>query len=150
MPSITAKGLVSFLRPANLDAPTEPEKELILLFNVLFPELQGDLFSFMQDKTCGCKARLIEALNRNPEQAEQLVQAIYKDLPVGRPIPEFVITKEDTVDPTTLISIAGETMTIEPDRHAYKQTLRKLFAERKVYQGIFIQFNPESWTLYFY
>lgn len=150
MPSITASGLVSFLRPASLDAPTEHEQFVIREFNRLFPELQGDLFSYLQDKTCGCKNRLIDALNRNPEQAEEIVRAVYKDMPEGRPKPEFAITQEDVVDPTMLTSIAGTILKIPAEPSVYKTTLRKLYAERKVYQGIHIDVRPDEWTLFFY
>jgi hypothetical protein len=150
MPSITAKGVLGFIRPSNPQAPSAAEIELVTLFNKLFPELQGDLFSFLQNHECGCKVRLIEALNRNPAQAEQLVQLIYRDVPPGRPLPEFAITTEDTTDPSTLTSIAGTVLEIEPTREAYRAQLRQLFAERKVYQGVFIEFEPDAWTLYFY
>lgn len=150
MPSITAKGLLGFIRPSNPDAPSPLEIELVTLFNKLFPEMQGDLFSFLQNSECGCKSRLADALNRNPEQSEQLVRLIYRDVPPGRPVPEFSITQEETVDPATLTSIAGTVLDIEPTREAYKTQLRKLYAERKVYQGVFIEFTPEAWTLYFY
>lgn len=150
MPSITAKGLLGFVRPSNPEAPSPLEIELVALFNQLFPEMQGDLFSYIQNSECGCKTRLIDALNRNPEQAEQLVKLIYRDVPVGRPVPEFAITTEETVDPATLTSIAGTVLDIEPTRDAYRAQLRQLYAERKVYQGVFIEFKPDTWTLYFY
>lgn len=150
MPSITAKGILGFVRPANPQAPTPTEIELVQQFNLLFPELQGDLFSFLQDSTCGCKTRLMEGLNRNPAQAEQLVRLIYRDVPVGRPTPEFAITTEDTTDPATLTSIAGTVVDIDPNRDAYRTYLRQLYAERKVYQGVFLEFKPAAWTLYFY
>ena len=150
MPSITASGLVSFLRPAQLDAPTEHERSILLLFNRLFPELQGDLYSYLQDKTCGCKDRLIAALNRNPEQAEEIVRAVYKDLPEGRPRPEFAITYEEAVDPTSLTTIAGHIETIPADPEAYRTYIRRLHAERKVYQGICIRPVDNLWQLFFY
>jgi hypothetical protein len=150
MPSITAKGILGFLRPSNPQAPSPLEIEIVTLFNRLFPELQGDLFSFLQNQECSCKTRLTEALNRNPAQAEQLVKLIYKDVPLGRPAPEFAITPEDTSDPGTLTSIAGLVLDIEPDRDAYRTQLRQFYAERKVYQGVFIEFKPTAWTLYFY
>jgi hypothetical protein len=150
MPSITAKGLLGFVRPSNPNAPSPLEIELVTLFNQLFPEMQGDLFSFLQDSTCGCKTRLIEALNRNPAQAEQLVKLIYRDVPAERPAPEFAITTEDVTDPATLTSIAGTVMDIEPSRDAYRTQIRQLYAERKVYQGVFLEFKPNTWTLYFY
>lgn len=150
MPSITASGLVSFLRPAQLDAPSEHERSILLLFNQLFPELQGDLYSYLQDKTCGCKDRLIQALNRNPEQAEEIVRAVYKDLPEGRPKPEFAITQEDVSDPTTLTSIAGHIETIPAEPHIYRALIRRLYAERKVYQGVCIQPVENKWQLFFY
>jgi hypothetical protein len=150
MPSITAKGLLGFVRPSNPDAPSPLEIELVTLFNQLFPELQGDLFSFIQNSECGCKTRLSDALNRNPAQAEQLVRLIYRDVPAGRPTPEFAIVAEDTTDPATLTSIAGTVLDIEPTREAYRAQLRQLYAERKVYQGVFIEFKPDLWTLYFY
>lgn len=150
MPSITAKGLLGFIRPANPDAPSPLEIELVTAFNALFPELQGDLFSFIQNQECGCKARLADALNRNPEQAEELVRLIYKGMPIGRPVPEFAITTEETVDPATLTSIAGTVLDVDPTREAYRAQLRQLYAERKVYQGVFIEFKPDAWTLYFY
>jgi len=150
MPSITAKGILGFVRPSNPEAPSPLEIELVTLFNKLFPELQGDLFSFLQNSECGCKNRLTDALNRNPQQAEQLVKLIYKDVPEGRPIPEFAITVADTSDPATLISIAGTVIDVEPSKEAYRAQIRQLYAERKVYQGVFIEFKPSTWTLYFY
>lgn len=150
MPSITAKGLVSFLRPANVSAPTQLEQEIIILFNSLFPEMQGDLFSYIQNSGCSCKDRLIMALNRNPEQAEQMVKVIYKDIPVGRSVPEFAITQEDVADATIITSAAGRVVTIEPDNDQYRALLRKMYAAREVYQGVFIKFDKDSWTLYFY
>lgn len=150
MPSITAKGLLGFIRPSNPESPSPLEIELVTLFNQLFPEMQGDLFSYIQNSECGCKTRLFDALNRNPVQAERLVKLIYRDVPPGRPIPEFAITTEETVDPATLTSIAGTVIDIEPSRDAYRAQLRQLYAERKVYQGVFIEFNPTVWTLYFY
>ena len=150
MPSITAQGLLGFLRPSNPQSPSPLELELIQRFNIEFPELQGDLFSYLTNTECGCKARLVEALNRNPEQAEQLVRLIYKDLPPGRPVPEFAITVEDTTDPNTLTSIAGQVIDIEPTREAYRHQIRQLYAERKVYQGLVLERSPDRWTLYFY
>jgi hypothetical protein len=150
MPSITAKGILGFLRPVNPQAPTPLEIAVVAEFNLLFPELQGDLFSYIQNSECGCRHRIAEALNRNPEQSERLVRVIYKDLPAGRPLPEFVITPEDTTDTHTLTSIAGTIIDIEPSREAYRAALRKLYAERKVYQGVFIERSTTAWTLYFY
>jgi hypothetical protein len=150
MPSITAAGLASFLRPIDVDKPTESEFELIDQFNALFPELQGDLFSYMQNKECGCKQRIIAALNRSPEQAEQLVQLVYKDLPPTRPRPTFEITQEDVVDPTTLTSYAGNIVVIDADQAEYRKLIRKLYAERKVYQGLFIEKLYTQWKIFFY
>jgi hypothetical protein len=147
---ITAKGLVSFLSPANVSAPTQFEQDIIRLFNQLFPELQGDLFSFIQNSGCSCKQRLIDTLNRNPEQAELLVKEIYKESPPGRPIPEFAISTEDVTDPTTVTSAAGKVITIPADNEEYRKLLRKMYADRQVYQGIFMKFEPKTWTLYFY
>jgi len=152
MPSITAKGLLGFLRPSNPQAPSPLELELIQKFNHLFPELQGDFFSYLQNAECGCKDRLMEALNRNPDQAEELVRIIYRDVgaQIGRPVPAFAITVEDTTDPATLTSIAGDVLDIEPTRDAYRQTLRQLYADRKVYQGLVLERQSDRWTLYFY
>ena len=150
MPSITAKGLLSFLRPHDLNAPTSAEQELVREFNIRFPEMMNDMFSYLQDETCGCKDRLIAALNANPEQAEQLVGVIYKNLPPDRPKPTFAITKAPVDDPTVLISIAGDVMEIPQDTAEYRKLLRQLYAERKVYQGLFIMPTANTWRLFFY
>ncbi len=147
--NITASAILSFFRPVDGSKPSLIESALWAYFNAEFPDAQGDLFSYIENAQCSCKAKLIRLLNLNPDKAKICIDIIYNDS--GKIKPTFVISQDVAVDNTELVSVAGTVLVIPADIDSYRNCVMKLHSERKVYQGIFIKdLSDKRWQLFFY
>jgi len=147
--NITASAILSFFRPVDGNKPSLIESALWQYFNAEFPEAQGDLYSYIENAQCSCKAKLIRLLNLNPDKAKVCIDIIYSGTDKAKPT--FVLSQDMAVDQTELISVAGTVLTIPADIDSYRNCVMKLHSERKVYQGIFIKDLPDKrWQLFFY